>query len=104
MDYLINVNHLNKMLTDAAELGARRIAKELGISKPFMSQNEAWKIYGRRTIERWIEEGLITPQKDGNATSKIRLDRMELETLSKSSNRHTYLTVAERSKSWSSLN
>jgi len=96
MELTLDINQLNKMLTDASELAAEKVIIKMGLGKPFISQNQAWKVYGRRTVERWIEEGLIEPTKDGTSTSNIRLDRMQLETLSKTSNRHTYLSVAER--------
>lgn len=92
----LETHQLKNLMSDAAELGADKALVESGVLKPFLTQTEAWKIYGRGTVDRWIKEGLIIPQKDGGKNAMVRLDRMTLKALSKTSNRHTYLTVEER--------
>jgi hypothetical protein len=84
------------MLKDAAELGAQIALAKSGSIKPYISKREAYRIYGRGTVERWIKEELISPLKDGNDTSKIRIDRAQIESVSKAYNRHTYKMVSER--------
>lgn len=86
---------LQRMLNDAAEFGAKKALMDLGLSKPFLSLNRACKVYGNGRVNRWIKEGLIQKHKDGNTTSTIRLDRMQLDILARSSNRNTYLSNAE---------
>lgn len=81
---------LGKMLGDAAKLGAKQALIEAGLSKPFLSATKAHSIYGRKTIERWVREGLIIPHKDGERNSAVRFDSLLLETLSKSSNHLSY--------------
>ena len=78
---------LRTMLTDAAELGGKKALISIGKLSPTISKAEAYRLYGRAQVDRWIDERLIIPQKDGENTSRVRLDRMRLETIAKSSNR-----------------
>ncbi len=87
----IEAFQLRNMLIAAAELGATRALIKVGKIKPFMSKSEAYKLYGRGTVDRWIAEGNLKPCKDGNNTSTVRIDRMRLEELSMASNQTTYL-------------
>ncbi|MEJ6980735.1 hypothetical protein WG906_09765 [Pedobacter sp. P351] len=89
-------NQLKQLMTDCVELGTKSTLIELNILKPFLSKNEAYKKYGRGTVDRWIKEGNLKAIKDGTTSSSIRLDRITLEILSKASTRHTYLTSIER--------
>lgn len=52
------------------------------------TKRQAYKLYGRSDVDRWIAEGLIS--------SKERIDRVALERIASQSNRITYLPVAER--------
>jgi len=83
------------MLIDVAEIAIERYRVEKGEIPSFIKKTEAWRLYGRTTIDRWLKEGLIKPKKDGNGTAMVRLDRIELELLSKSSNRHSYKSKNE---------
>lgn len=85
-------------LVDAAEVGSMKTLIELDILKPDMSFREACRKYGPAIVPRWIKEGLIRPRKDGNNTSKLRIDRLEIDAVSKASNRSSYLTTEERQK------
>ena len=96
MRYELSQMELSNMLTEAAEMGAKRAYIHLGIIKPYMSKAEAFKMYGRANVDRWIKENLIVPIKDGNYSAKLRLDRIKLEMVSKTANRHTYTPVNER--------
>lgn len=87
---------LRGLLADAAELGAQRALIMAGELAPYMSKAEAYRQYGRSQVDRWLKEELLTPVKDGTKTSRVRLDRMQLEVLAKSSNRFTYLNSIER--------
>ena len=96
MQLTISQTELQVMLAKAAEIGATRALAAVGSIKPYLNKQEAFKLYGRSNVNRWLKEGLITPRKDGTASANWRLDRVELETVSKASNRHTYLTTEER--------
>lgn len=87
--------YLNSMV-DVAELGARKILIELGLSKPYMKLREAYRVYGENVVKRWIAEGLLDVKKDGPRNASVRLDRMQLEAIAKTCNRATYLTTEER--------
>ncbi len=67
-----------------------KFAVKHGLIKPYLSLNEAYKMYGRRTVERWIAEGLIEIQKDGTRTSKCRILREQIELVASQSNRASW--------------
>jgi hypothetical protein len=82
---------LKNLLIDAVELGYKKALVETGQIKSWVSQREAYRLYGEVTVKRWVDENRITPNKDGENTSKVRYDRMILEILAKSSNRNGIL-------------
>lgn len=83
-------------LADAAELGAKRALQEAGIMRTFLKLTEAYRLYGRGVVDRWLQEGLITGVKDGNHTSTVRIERNQIELVAKTANRITYLMKKER--------
>lgn len=83
-------------LIDAAEVGAAKALTEAGILKPFMKLREAKKLFGAAVVDRWIQEDLVHPIKDGTRNASVRLDRKELLTVAQKCNRATYLTTEER--------
>ena len=96
MELYLDLLTLKQLLQDAAELGGMKALTGAGVLKPYLSQSEAGRIYGRANVERWIKERLIIPIKDGPASAKVRLDRVKLEAIAKSSNRPFYLNSIER--------
>lgn len=92
----ISQSQLSNLLYQAAELGAKKALAEAGVIKPYLKKSEACRMYGRASIERWIQEGLLTPIKDGEASASVRLERVQVEAIARTSNRHTYLTAKER--------
>jgi hypothetical protein len=81
-------------LVDAAELGAQKALAAAGVLKQFISEREAVRKYGA-IVKRWIDEGLVKPKQDGPKSMK-RIDRLEIESVAKASNRATYMTTSER--------
>lgn len=77
-------------LVDAAELGAKKALQNVGIIAPYLSQRQAGRLYGTGKVRRWIKEGLITPVKDGDKNSTVRIDRIQLEAVAKTANRASY--------------
>lgn len=75
---------LAKLLADAAELGATAAFTKAGILKPFLSKTEAYNIYGRRTIDRWLEEKRIKAIRMSHNSTKRYISRVELEAVHKS--------------------
>lgn len=80
----ISIAQLKCMLEDAAEIGGRLALIKVVKLKPHLKKSESFRIYGRANIERWIEQGLITPRKDGYHSAVWRIDRMEVEPTVKS--------------------
>ena len=83
-------------LVDAAEVGAMKALIETNQLKPYLSKREANRKYGTAIVNRWIKERLIWPIQDGTSSAKMRIDRIQIETVAKASNRATYLLTEER--------
>lgn len=92
----LELYQLKNLMIDCVEIGYKKALVEMGEIKSFLTKSEAYKRYGRTTVDRWISERLIIPHKDGSKSAMVRLDRMRLEILAKSSNRHTYKETKER--------
>jgi hypothetical protein len=83
-------------LIDAAELGARKALEVAGLIKPYLKLREAQRLYGSSVVNRWILEGLVSAIKDGTRNASVRINRVQIETVAKTSNRSNYLTTEER--------
>jgi hypothetical protein len=75
--------NLQIILEQSAELGAISALVRTGKLKPYLKKAEAFRLYGRKNIEHWIGQGLITPRKDGDHSACWRIDRLEAEALVK---------------------
>lgn len=62
------------------------------IVKKYISQNQAWNLYGRRNVEFWRSSGLIKRRQDG-PNLRYRYDTIELEQVASTSNRVAYFTL-----------
>jgi hypothetical protein len=82
-------NELIGLFAAAAVAGANEVLATERVLPEMISKSEAFRRYGRTNVDRWIAEGLISPL-------GTTISRAELETVSASSNRLTYLPVAER--------
>jgi len=71
------------LLQAGAELGALITLIKTGQIKPYITKAEAFRRYGRKNIERWLDEGLLTPRKDGNHSAGWRIDLLEAELIVK---------------------
>ncbi|WP_139125753.1 MerR family transcriptional regulator [Arcticibacter eurypsychrophilus] len=91
----MSLTQLRALMVDAAEVGAKKAITDLGISKPFISKAEACKLFGRATVENWMNKKLIQPQRDQSGKFTYRISRLELDALAVSSNRHSHLMVNE---------
>jgi hypothetical protein len=91
MNLLLTDHQLGMLLRDAAEMGAKLALTKAGKIKPYMSKAEAYRLYGRKNIERWIDQGLITPRKDGNQSAPWRIERIEAEAIRKSVDAMLYI-------------
>ena len=82
---------MEKILQGAAELGALQALISIGHIKPYLKKSEAFRLYGRKRVEKWIAEGLIKIRKDGDHSAAWRIDRMEIATLAKTIELLSYL-------------
>jgi hypothetical protein len=83
MDDQISTRQLQLFFQSAAELGAVAALMSTGKIKPYLKKAEAFRLYGRKNIEHWIDQGLITLRKDGDHSACWRIDRLEAEALVK---------------------
>lgn len=84
------------LLTNATDIGAQKALDASGVVKETICKSEAYSLYGRANVDRWILEGLIVPLIANGKTPYQCIDRLKLEAVAHSSNRITYLPVAER--------
>jgi len=77
-------------LRRAATVGYVRGLVDYGVVSPFISQNKANKLYGKRNVNLWINSGRLKIYKDGDKTSKIRINRIDVEALWQADNRYEY--------------
>jgi len=82
---------MEKILQGAAELGALQALISIGHIKPYLKKSEAFRLYGRKRVEKWTAEGLIKIRKDGDYSAAWRIDRMEIATLAKTIELLSYL-------------
>jgi hypothetical protein len=77
------------LLKDATAEGAGKVLAASGILQDQLSKSEAYKIYGRSNVDRWLSENLIK-------ISNRKINRLNLEAIAASSNRVTYLPANQR--------
>ncbi|MDB5143383.1 MAG: hypothetical protein JWQ66_2096 [Mucilaginibacter sp.] len=72
---------LTGLISKAAELATIKTLIITGNLKPYLKKSEAFRLYGRKNIEKWLSEKLLTLRKDGDYSAALRLDRLEIESL-----------------------
>lgn len=82
------------LLKQAVEEGANKALLDSDAVPMSINKSQAYRQYGRCNIDRWILEGILIPLSD--QSPKILFDKALLEQIANSSNRTTYLQVAER--------
>lgn len=88
-------NTILNILKTAADRASRKTVP--GKQQKTIKKTEAYRLYGRSNIDRWVLEGLLCPERPPDYASKRQVfDRRKLETIAKSNNRTTYLPVADR--------
>ena len=102
MTFILEEKHLKDLLADAVEIGFKKGLMTGSVSeiklKPYISKKEAYRLYGRAIVDRWIKEKLIKEIKDGDNSSTVRIDRIQIEIIAKSCNRSSFITTEERRK------
>lgn len=92
----MKLKDLFTLLKNATHEGAGKALSESGQLKEQLSKAEAYRLFGRCNVDRWINEGLISTTSSNERVSRKFLERNKLEAVAAASNRITYLPVAER--------
>ena len=79
-----------KQLEAVTDVVVSRFAVECGLLKPYLTITQAYKRYGRGTVDRWAAEGLIEIIKDGTRNSKCRIKRSQIELVAATQNRASW--------------
>lgn len=87
---------LARILLESVNDATEKVMSENTIQRERISKADAYRLYGRSQVDRWIAEGLLTPTKGKSSIPKSGIDRKKLEAVSAASNRGTYLPVADR--------
>lgn len=96
MNITMSLTDLRALLIEAGEIAENKALAGAGLLRPYLSKQEAYKMHGQSNIDRWIKEGLLKPVRDGSGSAKWRIERIELDAVSKASNRATFLNTEER--------
>lgn len=92
----MKIEDLSLLMHNAVQAGVAKAVAESGAISPVISKADAYRIYGRSNVDRWLTEHLISPLNTPGKGSKRFLDRIKLDGVAAASNRHTYLPVADR--------
>jgi len=92
----MELKDLSLILKNATEAGAEKALDESSVLQDFISKSKAYQVYGRSNVDRWIQERLLVPESAKGRNLHKCIDRVKLEAIAHSSNRITYLPVAER--------
>jgi len=84
------------MLKNAVKNGAEKALAENAELSELVIKSEAYRLYGRSNVDRWISEELVFMVASGNRNNKRFIERKQLDAVAASSNRITYLRVADR--------
>jgi hypothetical protein len=76
------------LLSQSALASTRKVLAHCPQLPASFSKQQAYRLYGRSDVDRWMAEGLIPTNE--------RIDRLALERIASQSNRITYLTANER--------
>jgi hypothetical protein len=93
---LMMLKELSSLLKTAVTAGANKALATCCPSQGRLTKAQAYRRFGRYNVDRWLSEGLIELSSLNPAISKKTFDRAKLEAIAASSNRVTYLPVAER--------
>lgn len=74
-------------LLELADFCTKVVLIAVGKLSPFISQSEAYRIYGQGVVRKWVSDRVVEKIKDGEGNSKVRYSRTHLEAAAKASNR-----------------
>lgn len=84
---------LSNVFKEAVLQGVENVITEEQLFADTLSKNEAYKMYGRSNVDRWLKEKLIIVSHTGK---KGMIERQRLEQVAACSNRFSYLMACER--------
>ncbi len=87
------LSKLSNLIKESALKGVHDVIDDEHLFADPLSKNDAYKMYGRSNVDRWLKEKLICVLPLG---SKGIIDRDKLEQVASRSNRFSYLISAER--------
>jgi hypothetical protein len=67
MQITLDLYQLKNMMMDMSELGALNCTKAIEPRSDIISQEQAFKKFGRRTVQRWINKNVITHKRNGES-------------------------------------
>jgi len=89
---------LVRLLKNAVTVGAEKALIENVALPEYLGKADAYRLYGRSNVDRWINEKLIHLESSGGKINKQVIKRKQLDSVAETSNRITYLSVAERKR------
>lgn len=85
---------MRQIIATSAQIAAKQALVSAGVDKAQIKRAEAYRRFGKYTVDNWIKSGAIEIIKNGGASM---LDLMELEVLSKVNSMYqTHLKEPER--------
>jgi hypothetical protein len=85
----MKINELAILLNNTATSGADKALAARGALPGRIIKAEAYRLYGRGNVDRWLKEKLFT-------VSQKHIDRQTLARVAAASNRISYLSAQER--------
>lgn len=83
MKIVMELFELKTLCASMAELGAAKLAASLKPQSDYLSQREAYTMFGEACVKGWVSHSLITPERKGSGrNSKLRYSRAELIAIS----------------------
>lgn len=88
----LELYELKTMCANMAALGVATYQKEAAPASDLISQREAYRQFQEVRVKRWVEDGLVTPQRNGSAkNSKRYYSRAELMTINQAERLNTII-------------
>lgn len=72
MTITLELYELKTLCADMAALGVATQEKMKAPAKDQISQREAFRLFQEGRVRRWVETGLVTPQRNGAAKNSTR--------------------------------
>ncbi|HAL51868.1 MULTISPECIES: hypothetical protein [Sphingobacterium] len=86
---------LAAMLKEAAKLGAQEALVQANIIPAFIAKTKAYKLYGRTTVDRWMQTGQVHFHQDA-PNSKCLVSVADLAAVAASQSLVQYITWDEK--------